>query len=159
MQYGVVCNTSHAEHTLVFKTPFFLKESLNVFFQHLFLTAWSARAAARRLCCVDIGRAKKVWAGVVTRQSIDQLLFQVGLRGPNQCSTTLALVWSIHSHPTCSQLASLDSSGWTAVWSNLANPDTGARPGSPALGQSLRGPKLWPHETTGRVNTTFCLIH
>ena len=48
----------------------------------MLLTAWSARAAARRLCCVDIGRVKKVSAAFVTRQSIAQVLSQVGLRGP-----------------------------------------------------------------------------
>ena len=62
-----------------------------------------------------------------------------------------------HDRPTRSRLpASLNVSGETAVWSNRANPDTGsrdnsdqavARPGSPALGQSLTGPKLWQHET------------
>ena len=69
----------------------------------------------------------------------------------------------IHTHTTAppapNSPASLNVSGETAVWSNSANPDTGsrdnsdqavARPGSPALGQSLTGPKLWQHETASR---------
>ena len=138
----------------------------------LFLTACSARAAARRLCCVDIGRVKNVFAfAFVTRQSIAQLLSLVGLRGPQSPLPTFqhphngGLIHtpspSLPSAPSYSP-ASLDGSGAKLLCGRTLQTLTLAlaRPRSPALGQSsLRGPKLWQHETTGtKVNTTFCLI-